>query len=234
MEIAVIGPVAGRDILLPLLTRYAESICAEANITVADDPSVLPQAVWNLALIYISKNGNDAYLDFIVANPNCEVVIWAEDDSLARLTIKSHPRDFLLMPVSEEQFLTVMKKCQSWTDALRVICCSTTGNSRKLRCIEIQYVESIGHCCALYSNSETFMVSRGLAAVQQQLGAGFLRCHRGFIVNMRCVEEVREKTLLLQNGAEIPISPTQADSVSAQLRAYTQEFSSFVRGGAAL
>ena len=234
MNIAVIGPMDGRDILLPLLARYSESICAKADICSADDLAALPQAVWDLAFIYICENDNDAYLAFLSANPDCEVVLWAEDDRLARLTLRSHPRDFLLMPVSEEQFLTVMKKCRSWAGALRMINCSGSSNGRKLRCVEIQYVESVGHSCTVYCRNEAFTISRGLSAVHQQLGSGFLRCHRGFVVNMRCVAEVREKSLLLHSGAEIPLSPTQSDSMGERLRAYTQELSCFVREGAVL
>ena len=234
MEIAVIGPVVGRDMLLPLLTRYSESISAEANITAAEDLSDLPQTTWNLAFIYICENDSGAYLDFIASHPDCEIVFWAEDDSLARLAMRSHPRDFLLMPFSEEQFLAVMKKCQSWADALRVFTCSGAANGRKLRCVEIQYVECVGHSCTIYCRDEALSMRRGMSEILQQLGPGFLRCHKGFVVNMRCVEEVREKTLLLRNGAEIPLSPAQADNIGSQLRAYRQEFSCFVRGGAAL
>lgn len=234
MNIAVIAPARGRELLLPMLVRYRESICAEAHITAAEDLSALPQSVWDLAFVYICKDNQDACLDFIAAAPDCELVLLAEDDSLARLMMRSHPRDFLLLPFGEEQFLSVMKKCHSWTDALRMINCSGSGNTRKLRCVEIQYVESVGHSCTAYCHGEAFTVSRGLAAVHKQLGAGFLRCHRGFVVNMRCVDEIREKTLLLRGGAEIPISPTQADSIGEQVRAYAREYSSFVREGAVL
>ena len=231
MNIAVIGPSAGRDTLLSLISRYAESICAEADVTVGDDLHTLPQNFWNLAFIYFCESIYDDYLEFISAHPDCEVVLWAEDDRLARIGLRSHPRDYLILPTGDEQFLAVMKKCQSWTDALRALSFSGAGSGRKIRCVEVQYVESVGHSCEIHCRDKVVTVNRGLSAVYQQLGPGFLRCHRGFVVNMRCVAELREKSLLLQGNEEVPLSPTQAADVSAEVRAYTQQLACFHQGG---
>ena len=234
MKIAVIGPPAGCDALLSLVSRYAESICAEADVTAGGDLHSLPQSEWDLAFIYFCESVYDEYYAFLSEHPECEVVLWAEDERLARIGLRSHPRDFLILPTGEEQFLTVMKKCQSWTDALRVLSLAGTNGGRRIRCVEVQYVESIGHSCEIHCTGEVFTVNRGLSAVYQQLGTGFLRCHRGFVVNMRCIAELREKSLLLQNDIEVPLSPTQAAAVSAEVRAYTQQFAGFHQGGADL
>ena len=228
MKIAVIGPAAGRDTLIPMIARYSESICAEAEITAADDLDLLPSGSWDLSFIYTSETGFDAYLAFVSANPDCEVVLWAEDDRLARVGLRSHARDFLLLPTGDQQFLTVMKKCQSWTDALHSIICSS---NRRIRCVEIQYVESVGHTCTVHCADGVFTINRGLSELHLLLGSGFVRCHRGFVVNMRCVTEIREKSLFVGSGDEIPLSPTQAAKIADEVRTYTQELACFLRGG---
>lgn len=234
MKIALVGPINGRDALFPFLTRYADSICAQAEIASAEQLTDLPQDFWQLAFIYADENSFESYLDFLSVNPNCDVVLWAEDDHLARSALRNHPCGFLVLPTDDEQFLRVMKKCRSWTDALRIISCSGVSSGRKIRCIEVQYVESLGHSCVIHCRDEVFTINRGLSAVQRQLGAGFLRCHRGFVINLRCVAQVEEKSVLLQDGTEIPLSPAQAESIAAEVHTYWQEFAPLVQGGVIL
>ena len=235
MKIAVIGPPHGREALREKLLRYAESICADAALTAADTLCALPPAAWRLALIYAGGDNSPeeyaAYLDFLSANPDCEIVLWAEDDRMARIGLRSHARDFLLLPADDTQFLNVMKRCRSWADALRVISVSGAGGDRRLRCVEISYAESVGHSCVLHHRGEAISLSRGLSAVQEQLGCGFLRCHRGFVVNMRCVAELRERSLLLRDGAEIPLSPAQSAELAGEMRLFLDRVSAFTQGG---
>ena len=234
VKIAVTGPSAHRNVILSFLTRYAESICAQAELTSVEWLDELAAEPWDLAFIYAAERDYVDYLSFLADNPDCEVVLWALDNHLARPALRSHPRDFIIYPFDDELLLGVMKKCRSWTSALRIISLPGADAGRRIRCIEVQYVESFGHSCAIHCRDEVFTVNRSLAAVQEQLGTGFLRCHRGFVVNLRCVAQVGEKTLLLQDGAEIPLSPAQAESVAAEVCGYIREFSHLIRGGVAL
>ena len=232
MKIAIIGPANGCKILSSFLTRYADSICAQIEITAAAQLTELPQDFWQLAFIYVQEDGYDTYLTFLSAYPDCEVVLWANDDHLACSALRNHPRGFLVFPADNEQFLLVMKKCRSWIDALRSISCSDASNVRKLRCVEVQYVKSAGHSCTLYCRDNTCTLNRGLAAVQQQLGSGFLLCHRGIVVNVRYIAEIRrDKTILLQDGTVLPLSPLLADSIQEEVSAYFQEHGCFIQGG---
>lgn len=236
MKIAIVGPLSGRNALFSFLTRYADSICAEAEIASAEQFTDLPQDLWKLAFIYASEDSFDSYLNFLSANPDCEVVLWAEDDHLACSALRNHPCDFLVLPTDDEQFLRAMKKCQSWADSLRTVSFPGVNSGRKIRCIEIQYVESSGHSCTIHCRDESFTVSCGLSAVQRQLGPGFLRCHRCFVINMHYAARVEARSLFLSDGTEIPLSPAQAESVAAEIHTHTyiQDHASLVQGGAAL
>ena len=231
MKIAIIGPTNGRESLLSSLTRYANSICAQTEISAAEKLSELPQDSWQLAFIYVHEGCYDTYLAFLSAYPDCEVVLCAEDDHLACSAMRNHPCGFLIFPTDDESFLRVMKKCRSWIDALRVIGCSDANSARKLRCIEIRYVKSAGHSCSLFCREDTYTINRGLSAVQQQLGDGFLLCHRGIVVNIRYIADIRNKTVLLQDGTELPLSPALADTVQTEVAAYFREHGCFIQGG---
>lgn len=234
MRAAIVGPPDRRRELSSFLTHYADSICAETEIICADRISGLPNSFWQLAFIYADENSCDAYFDFLSANPDCDIVLWAEDDHLACSLLRYHPCGFLVLPADEEQFFRIMKKCRSWADALRSITVPGIGSGLRIRCVEIQYIESLGHSCVIHCRDNAFTVNCGLSSVQQQLGPGFLRCHRGFVVNLRCISHVEGKTVCLQNGEKLPISPTQTEAVGAEVRTYMSEFARLAQGSAAL
>lgn len=234
MKIAVIGPSDMRGVFPPLLTRYADSVCADIEITFANQLTELPQESWQLAFIYAIEDAYESYLDFLSDYPDCNVVIWAEDSHLASSALRNQPCGFLVLPIDEDQFVRVMKRCHNWTDALRIINFSRLGSGRRVRCVEVQYVESFGHSCTVHCQDEVFTVNCTLTAMHQQLGAGFFRCHRGFIVNLRCVARVGDKSVFLQDGSELPLSPSQAESIAAEIGTYTQECAPLVFGGVTL
>ena len=232
MNIAVVGQSSGCDTLCSFLERYSESICAETEVTVAEKLSALPNKSWAMALIHVCEQNYDDYLAFSAEHPDCDILLWAEDDHFARQGLRSHSCDFLVLPVDDERFLHAMKKCVRWADGLRSIRCAAGSNARKLRCIEVQYVESFGHSCTLHSRQETFTINSGLTRVQEQLGLGFVRCHKSYVVNIRYVAQKRDKELLLRDGTVLPLSSTCAETVSAALEDCTKRFACFIGGGA--
>ena len=234
MKVAVVGPSDMCSVLSSLLMSYADSICAEVEITSAVQLADLPQDHWQLAFIYAIEDAYGLYLNFLSANPDCDVIIWAKDTHLASSALRNQPCGFLVFPIEEEPFVRAMKRCRSWTDALRIINFSNPNSGRRVRCIEVQYVESFGHSCTIHCQDKTFTVNCTLAAMQRQLGAGFFRCHRGFVVNLRCVLQIGEKSVFLQDGSEIPLSPSQAETITAEIRAHMQEHAPLVLGGDSL
>ena len=232
MNVALVGPLSGCDTLRSFLERYSESICAETELTTAEELTSLPEGAWELALIHADHCGCEDFQSFVALHPDCDIVLWAEDDHLARQGLRSHSCDFLVLPFGDEQFLHAMKKCARWADALRSIRCSSGSNARKLRCIEVQYVESFGHSCTIHCRQESFAVNFGLAWVQEQLGSGFIRCHRSYVVNVRYVAEKRDRELLLRNGTVLPLSSTCAEAVTAAMIESDRYFAHFLFGGA--
>ena len=191
----------------------------------------LPQDSWHLAFIYANEEAYDTYLAFLSSYPDCEVILWAEDDHLACSALRSHPCGFFVLPADDEQFLRIMKRCQSWVNALRTISYSDTIGNRNIRCIEVQYVESSGHSCIIHCRDNTYTLNCGLTSLQNQLGGGFLCCRRGVLVNMRYIAEIQDKTILMQDGTVLPLSPSKEDVIRAEIYEYLQEHSCFLQGG---
>ena len=233
MNIAIVGPSNGCETLSSFLKRYSESICAEIELTAAEELAALPSKPWDMAFIHVSEQDYDDYLAFLTGHSDsCDILLWAEDDHLARQGLRSHSCDFLVFPLDDERFLGAMKKCTRWADALRSIRCSSGSNARKLRCIEVQYAESFGHSCTIHCRQESFTVNSGLIRVQEQLGSGFVRCHRSYVVNARYIAEKRDRELLLQNGTVLPLSPTCTEAVTAAMEESGGYFAYFSGGGA--
>jgi len=66
-------------------------------------------------------------------------------------------------------------------------------------------------------------VSFTLAELEERLEPeGFFRCHRGFLVNVRCVKEIASFTrnsffLVLRDGREVPLSKHRAVELKQRL-----------------
>ena len=85
MKIAIIGPTNGRESLLSSLTRYANSICAQTEISAAEKLSELPQESWQLAFIYVHEGCYDTYLAFAAAYPDSTFAVITPDNMNAFL-----------------------------------------------------------------------------------------------------------------------------------------------------
>lgn len=60
-----------------------------------------------------------------------------------------------------------------------------------------------------------------LDAVEEQLSEfGFIRAHRRFLVNLRCVRSVTKNMLELQGGAWVPVSRTNIAAVKQEFQKY--------------
>jgi len=232
VKIAVVGPEAGRETLCVLLADYSESICADPECIEFDSLGDVPADAWDLALIYTDDRHYETYLDFCRAHEGCEIVLWAEDARWAREGMHSHPAAFLLTPISAEQFCRAMRACRSWAGASRVFAQNTGKRSRRLRSVEVLYAESTGHACTVHGGGEEFPVNRSLSAVAKELGSGFLRCHRSYLVNLRAVAAVDGQFIRLTDGTVLPLSPLRAEELGEEIMAYQRRMGAFRREGA--
>jgi DNA-binding LytR/AlgR family response regulator len=125
--------------------------------------------------------------------------------------------DYLVKPVSRRRLEEAIERVARRTpaaeedetvpvDALR------GGGTRLLPRSSILYLQAHGDYVRVASTDGRFLLRARLSDLEERWApAGFARVHRGFLVNLRCVVEVRPRlngtaVLGMADGAEVPIA----------------------------
>lgn len=85
---------------------------------------------------------------------------------------------------------------------------NTDGQAQAFGPGDILYVEAVGKIqkLILTSGNRPFLVRSALHDLEEMLiPLGFIRVHKGFLVNYRCIRKITSRSVTLDNGAELPI-----------------------------
>jgi two-component system, LytTR family, response regulator len=130
------------------------------------------------------------------------------DEAIERVTRRTEPAE---TTVEEDDMLAV--------DALR------GGGTRLLPRSSVLYLQAHGDYVRVASTEGRFLLRARLTDLEERWAAhGFVRVHRGFVVNLRRAVEVRPRlngtaVLVLTDGAEVPIARRQVGELRRKLGA---------------
>lgn len=72
---------------------------------------------------------------------------------------------------------------------------------------QITYLEVLDHYISIHTDSDSFTLHATLSAMESEMEAhGFLRIHKSFLVNMRCIRKFRSRECLLLDGTALAVS----------------------------
>lgn len=133
--------------------------------------------------------------------------------------------DYLLKPVEKDMLDQAIGRV---LPRLETVLLETTGGMKILRLQQILYAESVGHyvLIQLGDKGEPLRLRATLLQVQQKLGAEkFVRCHKGYLVNLAQVREVRVSTsqILLHGGDAIPLGRQYRYKVQKAVVQYVEQ-----------
>lgn len=133
--------------------------------------------------------------------------------------------DYLLKPVEKDMLDQAIGRV---LPRLETVLLETTGGMKILRLQQILYAESVGHyvLIQLGDKGEPLRLRATLLQVQQKLGAEkFVRCHKGYLVNLAQVQEVRVSTsqILLHGGDAIPLGRQYRYEVQKAVVQYVEQ-----------
>lgn len=80
------------------------------------------------------------------------------------------------------------------------------SKTRFIHLHDIIYIESIGRKAALHLQDETVEYYAKISDLEKQLGAGFFRIHRAYLVNLSYVESYNKREARLKNSDSVLIS----------------------------
>jgi two-component system LytT family response regulator len=140
-------------------------------------------------------------------------------DQYALRAFDTHAADYLLKPVEPERLERTLQRLRGSTrgavrPSVRVpaqLMIVDRGQTHIVRCADIEWLEAADNYVNIYLAGRSLLMRRTLGAVLDDLGAAFVRTHRGAAVALAAVLAVRPRTkgdatVVLRSGVEVPCS----------------------------
>ena len=129
---------------------------------------------------------------------------------------------YLLKPIEEEKFREVFHRAERELEKSKrreTVFIKTRNRSFSLEKDSILYIESRGKKVEIHTTGETIEAYASMNEMEGQLGGGFFRCHRGYLVNMAYVAEYDSGSITLNNGEYVYLAKEKyGEFVKAYMR----------------
>lgn len=219
------------DISGKVRNAFAEINCP-AEIFQTDNPFELVEHIKNRAIDVLfldidmpSLSGMDIAQFLIDSNANTLLVFVTSHDALVYQSFMYHPFGFIRKSHFDEEIGTVVK---SIADELQkqkeYFSFKTNEGFFKVPFADILYFESESnyvnlHCAGKRYKQYKF---RGtITALEKELAAkGFIRTHKGFLVNQQHIFAIKGDDIELSNNQLLPIGRTNRESVKKTILRY--------------
>lgn len=115
---------------------------------------------------------------------------------------------YLLKPIEEKKLAEVLKRAGREAEKRRAgrretIFIKTKNRGLTIGKSDILYIESQGRKVEIHTKTEVVEAYAAMRELEQQLGGGFFRCHRGYLVNLAYIAEYETDGVGLNNGEKI-------------------------------
>lgn len=131
---------------------------------------------------------------------------------------------YLLKPIEEDKFHEVFQRAKRELEKRKrkrreTIFIKTRKRSFTLEKDSILYIESRAKKVVIHTTGENIEVYSSMNEMEEQLGEGFYRCHRGYLVNMAYVAEYDSESITLNNGEYVYLAKEKyGEFVKAYMR----------------
>lgn len=115
---------------------------------------------------------------------------------------------YLLKPLEEDKFTEVLLRAIGEVEKRKAqgqkpLFIKTRTRNLSLKPSAILYIESRGKKVEIHTTAEIIEMYAAMNELEQELGAQFYRCHRGYLVNMAHIAEYGSDSITLDNGEQI-------------------------------
>ncbi|MDO4463552.1 MAG: LytTR family DNA-binding domain-containing protein [Bacillota bacterium] len=150
------------------------------------------------------------------------LVFVTSHDELVYDSLMFHPFGFIRKNYLEEEIEKVLRDCEGELSFREKYFTFKSGSGNvRLRVSEITYLEGDGNYLKLYTKDRMYRIRDTIAAAQEALSEkGFIRFHRGFLVNQQAVKVLDTDEAELMTGERIPIGRNYAEEAKKQLMRY--------------
>lgn len=143
-------------------------------------------------------------------------------DELVYDSFQYHPFAFLRKSCFDKEIKAVLTDCvQELEHRERHFCFKTEGNRVSLLISDILYFEAEGNYLKLFSKTGQYRFRGTITSVENTLTAcGFIRIHKGFLVNQAAVRLLNSEKAELSDGTMLPIGKSYTKAAREQFLRY--------------
>jgi len=128
---------------------------------------------------------------------------------------------YLMKPVLQEQMDRVLDRAVANLDREKPsVVLHTEGNTFRITVTDIQYIEVFAHSLLVVTAEKSYEVRMSLTQMEQQLGEGFIRCHRSYLVGLHAISHLAKNDVVLDSGKRLPLSRREASRVHRAFVSY--------------
>lgn len=125
---------------------------------------------------------------------------------------------YLMKPVSYEKLYAVLQKAAARLEKAEKRLRVTYDHSTELVPFSrILYVEAQKQYVLIHTFDETYRMKRSFNKILEELDEFFYKCQRSFCVNLSHVTRIKNNSVVLKNGEEIPISRGMAEKIGKEM-----------------
>lgn len=131
---------------------------------------------------------------------------------------------FLTKPVAQCDFTRALDKALANLDQMdsRPVGLQVGSSVVTLSPRKISYIESARRKVLVHQEGKVIEAYASLTGLSQQLPASFVRCHKGFLVNMNYIKELQATDIQMTDGILIPLSQRRRAAVREAFIAHLQ------------
>lgn len=147
------------------------------------------------------------------------IIFVTSHDTLVYKTFTYRPFGFIRKTYFEKELEEVAKRLSVELESMNEnIIIKTSDKTFAIRKDDIIYIESEGNYVNIYIKNRCEKIRETLGNMEKELfQRGFVRCHKGYIVNVKCIDKVTSGELLLNNGIHIPVGRNYEKGVKRKL-----------------
>lgn len=131
--------------------------------------------------------------------------------------------NYLLKPIDENRLFEALSSAseRNNTSDNKKVVLEIDGETIAIYEDEIEYLEAFSHSTSVYTESGALEVQSGMNAVIEKFSADkFIKCHRSYGINLKCVKLIKKYEVLLDSGKTVPISRRMYNDVNNAFISY--------------
>ncbi len=150
------------------------------------------------------------------------LVFVTNHDELVYESFQYHPFGFIRKKYFDAEIKKILEDCRKELNFQKKhFCFRMNGQETALLLSEILYLEADGNYIRLCGASGQYHFRSTILAAEKQLGAdGFIRIHKGFLVNRSAVRMVGSQELEMVNHDKLPLGEKYADTARREILQY--------------